>query len=152
MKDEEKTKAQLLEELKVLRGNFSELESRHQATNVIQSRYQDFIESMDDVCVETDLAGKFIFGNTALPRMTGYTKEEFEQLKREDRFATPEEARRVFQIYYDIYRKGKRGERFYASHRSKEGKILILETSASLVRDAEGNPVGLRGIARNADE
>ena len=152
MKDEEKTKAQLIEELKVLRSNFSELESRLQATKVILSRYQDFIENVDDLCVETDLAGKVIFRNNVLLRMTGYTTEEFDQLKREDRYASPEEARRTFQIYVDLYRKGKREERFYANHRSKEGKILTLELSASLVRDAEGNPVGFRGIGREVTD
>ena len=117
-----------------------------------QERYRDFIENIDDVCVETDLEGKVIFTNNVLPRMTGYTPEEFDQLKREERYATPEEARRTFQIYTDIYRKGKRGERFYANHRTKEGKILTLEVSASLVRDAEGNPVGFRGIGRDVTE
>ncbi|OGP49958.1 MAG: hypothetical protein A2Y79_14690 [Deltaproteobacteria bacterium RBG_13_43_22] len=152
MKDEEKTKAQLIEELKVLRGNFSEMESSLQATKVILSRYQDFIENVDDLCSESDLAGKFIFTNTALSRKLGYTLEEFLQLKREDRYASPEEARRTFQIYTDLYRKGKGGERFYAHHRSKEGKILTLEISASLVRDAEGNPVGFRGIGRDVTD
>jgi PAS domain S-box-containing protein len=152
MKDEEKTKGQLIKELKVLRGNFSELESRYKTAMDIQGRYRDFIENRNDVWFELDLEGKLIFGNDALPRLSGYTPEEYKQLKLEERYSTPEEAQRIIKIYIDMYRKGKRGERFFSRHRSKEGKILTLETSALLVRDAEGNPVGFRGISRDVTE
>jgi PAS domain S-box-containing protein len=119
---------------------------------VDQERYRDFIENMDDACFEVDLAGGIIFNNNVLPRMLGYTPEEYWQLKREERYASPEEAQRIFKIYNDMYRKGKRGIKFYASHRSKEGKIQTLEVLALLVRDAEGNSVGFRGIGRDVTE
>jgi PAS domain S-box-containing protein len=152
MKDEEKTKAQLIEELKVLRGHFSKLESSHKATIDSLQRYRDFIENMDDSCFEVDLAGKLIFGNNALHRVTGYASEEYSQLKLEEQYATPEEAQRIIKIYNDLYRKGKRGEKFYVSLRTKEGKIVTMEVSALLVRDAEGQPVGFRGIGRDVTE
>ena len=152
MEKEKMTNEELLKELAAMQDRFRELEASYKTLQTSEERYRDFLENIDDFCFETDLAGKFNFGNNALLPMLGYTQKEYEQLKRTERYITPEEAQRVFLLYNDIYRTGKRSERFLSNHHSKEGKKVTLEISASLIRDAEGRPVGFRGISRNVTE
>jgi PAS domain S-box-containing protein len=152
MKDENKTKAQLIEELKALRNEVGKLKVSSQAILEEKRKYETILDNTDDYCFETDLAGRITFCNTPAYRTLGYEREEYLNLNRNDRYESLDEAKRVFEIYNHIYRTGKSIERFHYNLRKKDGTVQIVEVSASLIRDTEGKPVGFQGIARDVTE
>lgn len=103
MKDEQKTKTQLIEELTTLRGNFAELEVSYQAVVKEKRKYEEFLDNTDDYCFETDLADNITFCNMAAYRMFGYERDEYLHLERDERYESLEDAKRVFQIYNEMY-------------------------------------------------
>jgi len=145
MKDKKETEAQHTEELSHLRQRIAQLEAS-------EKRYRDFVENVEDACLEMDLAGNYAFGNNALFQAIGYTREEFSQMKRWQLFPTREESDRITVIYHDIYRTGIPHKIVNYSIIHKNGTIRDFEASVSLIRNEEGNPVGFRGIARDVTE
>ena len=95
MKNEEKTRKQLLEELTELMKRFEE----HRAH---EKRYRDFVENVQDGCTEVDLEGRVIFSNHFFQKFSGYNPEEISRMKRWDWYPTREEYRRVIRYYTDI--------------------------------------------------
>ncbi|GAG26293.1 unnamed protein product, partial [marine sediment metagenome] len=83
MKDKEKTKEQLIDELAILRQQIIELEKseiKHQQIEEIlgenEEKYRTLIElAADGVLIET-IEGRILECNTAGAKMFGYTKEE----------------------------------------------------------------------------
>ena len=152
MKDQEKTKDQLLEDLAALRRRVQELEVSEKALRESGGRYRNFFENVEDACFEFDLKGKCTFCNEVAHRMVGYTREEFMQLDRRQRHPSKEVAERVFKVYNEIYQTGIPGKILDDEVLCKDGKIKLLETWASLIRDEAGNPIGFRGIGRDVTE
>ncbi|MEE9910635.1 MAG: PAS domain S-box protein [Deltaproteobacteria bacterium] len=112
-------------------------------------RSRDFIENVEDACLEMDLAGNVTFCNPSFLKSTGYTGDEYAALSRWDRHPTREEAKRVFKIYDDVYRTGipVRSVEYKSLH--KNGSTTFSEVSISLVRDKSGKPVGFRVVGRD---
>ena len=59
---------------------------------------------------------------------------------------------RLYQIFNRVYREGVPARGFDWPIIRKDGTKGILETSVSLIRDAEGHWIGFRGIARDVTE
>jgi PAS domain S-box-containing protein len=116
-----------------------------------ESKFHDIIENMDEGYVEYDLAGNIIYANQAACRKLGYSREEFMSGNYKKLF-TPEDAKKIFQIYNEIYRTGE--PRYLEQHEAigKDGSILIIETSAALLRDDSGKPTGFRLLTRDITE
>ncbi|MEE9912060.1 MAG: PAS domain S-box protein [Deltaproteobacteria bacterium] len=145
MMEPKKTETQLADELSRLRQQLQQIEAS-------EKRYRDFVENVEDACLEVDLSGQFIFGNQALFSAIGYTREEVVQMKRWHLFPTREESDRIAAIYHEIYRTGIPQNIVNYSILHKSGNIKNFEASVSLIRDEEGNPVGFRGVARDQTE
>ena len=137
--------AQRAEELSRLRQRVCQLAAS-------EKRYRDFVENIEDACLEMDLSGNFAFGNHALFRAIGYTREECSLMKRWQFFPTREESERIEAIYREIYQTGMPRKIVNYSIVHKDGSIKNFEASVSLIRDEEGNPAGFRGIARDVTE
>lgn len=116
-----------------------------------QERYRDFLENIEEGCFEQDLAGNYTFVNAAGCRRFGYNREELLKLNYKA-LALPETAQKLKRIYNEIYRTGKAQERIESELIRKDGKVIVVETSATLIRDAQGNPVGFRGVSRDITE
>lgn len=114
-------------------------------------RYKNFIDHVDDSCIENDLSGRFIFFNEALCRSLGYSREEIPQLRFTD-YMSPETAKNVFETYNRIYRTGESVKNFSFEVIDKTGRPQITEANLSLIRDEDGNPVGFRNINRTVTE
>jgi len=84
VKDENKTKVELIKELKFLReewkkGVFKDITERKQAEEELKNseeRLKILFDYAPDACYISDLKGNFIDGNKAAERLTGYKKEE----------------------------------------------------------------------------
>ncbi len=117
-----------------------------------QQRYREFFENVDDVCAEYDLKGKCTFCNQATVRVFGYSREELMRLRHHERFPNKQEAEKVFNAFHEIYVKRLPVNIVVAEFLCKDGKIKSLEAAMSLIRDADGNPIGFRSIGRDVTE
>ena len=140
-----KTEAQREEELSHLRQWVLQLEAS-------EKRYREFVENVEDACLEVDLSGNYTFGNNELFRAIGYTREEMSQMKRWQLFPTSEESDRIAAIYREVYRTGIPHKIVNYSILHKNGTIRNFEASVSLIRDEKGSPAGFRGIARDVTD
>ena len=116
-----------------------------------REKYQLFVENAEDGCFEVDLAGHTTFTNDAGCRIYGYTREEFLGMNNRQ-FTTPETAKKVYQVFNEIYRTGIPAKVFGYEIIRKDGQTRYLNASVSLIRDAKGNPIGFRGIEQDVTE
>jgi PAS domain S-box-containing protein len=86
-----------------------------------------------------------------LCRMFGYSGEELMGMNNRD-YMSPEESKRAYKIFKDIYRTGKSTRIVDWKLKRKDGNIIYIESSASLIRNSKGRPTGFRGIARDITE
>lgn len=120
-----------------------------------EEKYRTILENMEEGLYELDLSGRVTFVNDAYCKMLGYPRDELlgmqywkEKLKK----AFPEVADKVFKIVNSVYKTGKSANIEKHKVIRKDGSFGIHELSVSLLRDKEGNPIGFRGIVRDATE
>lgn len=116
-----------------------------------EKRYRTILESIEDGYYEVDTAGNFTFFNEALCRMLGYTSDELMGMNNRD-YMSPEDTKRAYKIFKNIYQTGESTRIVDWKLVRKDGSIIHIESSASLIRNSEGEPTGFRGIARDITE
>lgn len=116
-----------------------------------RERYRVFIEEVADGFYEVDLRGNFTFFNDALCRIFGYPRNEI-QGHNYRAFMDERNAQFVFENFNRIYRTGQGVTDLVWEIRTKDGERRVLEVSASLMRDDQGERIGFRGIARDITE
>jgi PAS domain S-box-containing protein len=116
-----------------------------------ESKFHDIIENMDEGYLESDLVGNITYANRSASRMMGYPLEEYigSYYKK---FYKPENTKKIFQLYNEVYRTGKHKSMEEYEMIRKDGSILIVEASVALVRDDAGKPTGFRTIMRDVTE
>ncbi|MBI5896964.1 MAG: PAS domain S-box protein, partial [Desulfobacterales bacterium] len=160
------TKAKLMEQIKKLRRQVRELElavKRSQSGETPAApdarnddklrvaeleRYRDFVESIEDGCFEVDLEGTLTFINQAMCRIHDYPFEKLLGMNHRD-FASPQEAKNIYAIFNKICQTGIPTSIFDYAILRPDGKPCYAEVSAALVRDANGQAIGFRGINRD---
>jgi diguanylate cyclase (GGDEF)-like protein/PAS domain S-box-containing protein len=116
-----------------------------------EERYRTIIEQMEDGYFEVDLAGNFTFVNDAECSNLGYSREELIGINNR-RYTDKANAKKVFEAFHSIYETGEPIKIFNYEIIRKDGTVRSLELSAALIRDANGEPVGFRGISRDVTE
>lgn len=114
-------------------------------------RYQEFVENVQDACFEVDLQGNITFCNNATADNFGYRVDELMGMNNRA-YSSPETAKKVFAIYNKIYTTGQPAKIPAQEIIARDGTIRCFDTTASLITDARGNPVGFRGICRDVTE
>ncbi|HQP29478.1 MAG TPA: PAS domain S-box protein [Syntrophales bacterium] len=116
-----------------------------------EARYRTIIADIVDGYYEVDLTGRFTFFNDRVWQMLGYPREETMGLSYLQ--YTPEAAaRKVFEVFNRVYRTGEPYHGLEWEIMRKDGTLGFGEASVSLIRDADGNPSGFRGIVRETTE
>ena len=158
MKDQNRTEKQLINELEEMRGRISELktlEDRHKQTEEVfgqsEEKYRTILEEMEEGYFETDLVGNLTFINDAGCRHLGYSRQELIGMNNRV-YADKENAEKVFQTFNKVYKTGEPCRIFDYEITRKDGTKAIIEMSASLIKDAEGKPVGFRCVSRDISE
>ncbi|RJP85869.1 MAG: PAS domain S-box protein [Desulfobacteraceae bacterium] len=112
------------------------------------NKYRSIIENIEDGYYEVDLTGNFIFFNESMARMLGYSGAELMGMNNRE-FMDPENAKKVFQTFHQVYASGKPSKAVDWALIKKDGEKCHIDTSVSLVRDANQQPIGFHGIARD---
>jgi PAS domain S-box-containing protein len=106
---------------------------------------------MEEGYYECDLSGKFLFFNEAECRIHGFSAEEMKGLNNKA-FSSPQTSKRVYTLYNEVYKTGIPAKIINYEVIAKDGSIKTLETSASLLRNQAGEPIGFYGISRDVTE
>jgi len=116
-----------------------------------EERYRSIIEQMEDGYFEVDLAGNFTFVNDAECRNLGYSRRELIGMNRRQ-YADEKNAVALFNLFNEVYKTGTPVKSYDLELIRKDGAKAFHAISASLIKGADGKPVGFRGIARDVSE
>jgi PAS domain S-box-containing protein len=136
------------------RGIARDITDRKQAEDTVkesEKKYRTILESMEDAYFELDLSGNMTFFNQAAHRTLKYLPDELLGMNYQ-RYSNPEAANRMFEIFHEIYGTGKSAKVVDFEIITKDGVIITLEMSASLMRDHDGRLTGFRCLARDITE
>lgn len=135
---------------KGLRGvmvDISDLKSAEAAFRESEKKYQTIVESIEEGYFQVDLKGYLTFVNTPLCRIVGYSRDQL-LLTHFRKYVSRPTARYLFGLFNRVFRTGipATNQDFEARHNDQR---MILEISASLVTDRDGQPTGFRGMLRD---
>jgi PAS domain S-box-containing protein len=116
-----------------------------------EKKYRTILETIEDGYYEVDIAGNLTFFNDSLSRILGYSEDELMGVNYRQ-YTLPDDAKRVYQVYNQVYRTGKPDKGFGWEVIRKDGSKIYTENSVSLVRGSEGQPIGFSGIMRDITE
>ncbi len=116
-----------------------------------EERYRSIIEQMVDSYHETDLSGRLTFVNDAECRNLGYSREELIGMNI-SQFIDAKDFKKISQVIAGVVNTGIPVLAYNLEIIRKDGTKAFNETSISLIKDSDGKPIGLRGIARDVTE
>ena len=125
--------------------DITERKRMEEALHQSEEKYRTLLESVQEGYFELDLAGNFTFFNDSLCRIYNYSKEELMDMNY--RHYTDKETRKNgFHEFNKVYNTGEPLKGFTWPIIGKDGTKRYVETSASLLKDSSGKPIGFRGI------
>jgi len=136
------------------RGVIRDITERKQAEERLrqsEEKYRTILENITDGYYEVDLVGNFTFFNDAMCQILGYPPGEIMGMNNR-KYMDKQNARKVFQMFNKVYTTGKPARGFDWEVIRKDGTKRFVEASTSLIKDAEGEPTGFRGIVRDVTE
>ncbi len=113
-----------------------------------QKYLQRLIESSPDIIVAVDHQGTIIYYNDGARRNLRYGPEEIIGEKVTRIYPSLEEARRVMKALREAPDSAKAAS-FETIFRSKDGELIPVAVSGSIIHDDEGNEIGSVGFARD---
>ncbi len=157
IKDEKRTKAQLLEELHALRKQLSELNRlKEKQQGLIKSlkenekKYRNLIDRTPDLIFTVDRDGLFTYVNPRLEDTLGYS---FAELKgRPFSLIADPDTVLLSRDHHERCMGGESLPPYEAALISKEGRTIPMELNVDALRDAAGQLTGCFGIGRDMTE
>ncbi|MCG6534241.1 MAG: PAS domain S-box protein [Syntrophales bacterium LBB04] len=116
-----------------------------------EERYRNILESIEEGYYEVDLAGNMVFFNDAICTMLGYSRDELTGMNNRQ-FTEEKNLKEMYRAYNEVYRTGKPAKGFEWQASRKDGTKGFVEVSVSLMKDADGRPIGFRGIVRDVTQ
>ncbi len=128
--------------------DISERKSAQEALMESEKQYRNILDSIEEGYFEVNLKGDFTFFNNRVCRIIGYEHDALMGMNNRQ-YTSPETARKMYRTFNRVYRTGEAVKITKYEIISKNGAKKTLEVSASLMRDAEDQPIGFRGIMRD---
>ena len=157
MKDQDKTKAQLIEQLARLRqqvaqykASQAERNNTEQALNEPERRYRALYETSHDGIAAANLDGRITECNQAYADMLGYTREELKRLTYQQ-ITPPRWHAFNEEMFRQVMQRGYSTE-FEKEYIRKDGTILPVSLRTWRIDDEAGNPTGVWSIVRDITE
>lgn len=116
-----------------------------------EEKYRAILESIEEGYYEVDLRGNITFCNDYLCKILGYSREELLGTNNR-RYMNQANAKIVFQTFNRVFVTGVPTKSLAWELLHRDGSTRTVEVSVTLVRDAQGEPVGFRGILRDVTE
>jgi PAS domain S-box-containing protein len=132
----------------------AEIKARRRAEEALRSSEQRFRAVFTDAAIGiglADLEGRVVEGNPAFARMLGYTLEEFVQLNVLD-FILPEDAPGMWESYAALLRGELDCVQVKKRYRRKDGGLIWTNLTATLMRDAKGEPQFTLALVEDVSE
>jgi PAS domain S-box-containing protein len=131
--------------------NISERKQIETALRESEEKYRSILENMEDGYFEVDTSGNFIFYNDAMCKILGYEHNSLKGMNNRQ-YMDKENAQNVFHAFNHVYRTGKSYKALDWELIRKDGTTCNVETSVSLLKNGNGQPIGFKGIARDITE
>ncbi|MCP4757049.1 MAG: response regulator [Proteobacteria bacterium] len=112
-----------------------------------EERYRKILEEIEEIYYEVDLTGAFTFFNEAVVRSLGYSKDELMGMTYRQ-YLDSKNAEQVYEYYNRVY-KTDLPATFDYEMTKRDGTCRQIESSISLIKDKNGDPIGFRGIAHD---
>ncbi|MFQ5753551.1 MAG: PAS domain S-box protein [bacterium] len=116
-----------------------------------EEKYRTILENIEDGYYEVDIAGNFTFFNDSLCKILGFSKGELKGMNNRE-YTDEENAKKVYQTFNRVYTTGEPAKGVGWGIIRKDGTRRFIEASVSINRNAEGDPMGFRGIVRDITE
>ena len=135
-------------------GNFMDIHQRkmlEEAVAASEQLHSAMLSQMHDACFEVDLAGNFVFVNDSMCRSLRYKLNELD--RKNYRVIIPEEDQEsVYKAFNQVYKSVKTNTGFAHRVKRKDGILLQVESTISLVRDRGGRIAGFICVSRDVTE
>jgi len=135
----------------LIHEDITERKQAEEALRENEEKYRTILESIEDGYFEVDIAGNLTFFNDSLCKMLGYSRDKLMGMNNKE-YMDQENAKKVYEKYNRIYKTRKPDKGFECGYIRKDGTGRHAETSVSLIKDSEDNPIGFRGIFRDITE
>ncbi len=116
-----------------------------------EERYRTIIEQMTDGYLEVDLKGCFTFVNDSLLAIVGSTRERLIGMQVRQ-YVSSEKQKELRGLFRNLFVTGIPVKAYDLEYIRRDGTIAYLSMSIALIRNAAGEPVGFRGVARDITE
>lgn len=122
-----------------------------QALRESEERYRTILESIVDGYYEINPRGEVMFCNDALLEIFGFSRSEADAL---DAIALldPDDRAETIAVFTKVFETGTPHHLTDLEIGTRDGNTILIDVSISLIKDAEGRPVGFRGIVRDVTE
>jgi PAS domain S-box-containing protein len=128
----------------------NERKKAEQALKESEEKYRTILESMEEGYYEVDFDSNFTFVNDSMSRILGHPKNDLLTVNYR-RFMDEKNARLIEETFKDCRRSGEPVKAFDCEF-NRDGLVLFIEASVSLLNDSTDEPVGYRGIIRDRTE
>jgi two-component system cell cycle sensor histidine kinase/response regulator CckA len=117
-----------------------------------EEKSRNILETIADGYHEVDLNGIMTLANDSLCETLGYSRDELMGLSYRQ-LMDAENAQQIFDAYNEVFRTGRSNPGF-ATYQiiRKDATTRHVSVSIALMKDADGNPTGFRGILRDVTE
>lgn len=129
-------------------NDINERKLTEEALRDSEEKYRSILENIEDGYFETDLEGNFTFVNPAVSKILGYSESELMGMNNRE-YMDDENARKVFNTFNEVFRNGLPQKGFDWMLQKSDGSNIYVEASFNLRKDADGEPIGFRGLVRD---
>lgn len=150
---EEKSKEELLEELREAKLQIAELQDREKASHQAEearARLAAIVESSDDAIIGKTLEGIITNWNTGAKKIFGYSEEEV--IGHPVSILIPPDYPNEEPEMLEKLKRGERIEHYETKRMRKNGQLIDISLSISPIGDASGKIIGVSKIARDMTE
>ena len=155
MVKDDKSAEDLSRELVELRRRVAELEAledrRRQAEASLresEEKARAILENIEDGYYEVDLTGKYLFCNEAYAKIHGLAREE---LIGKSYKGISQDPSKTYQVFNTVFRTGVPTKSVHRKIVRKDGSQREVESSVSLIKNENGQPIGFRGYNPRRD-
>ncbi len=116
-----------------------------------EERYRSILDNITEGYFESNLVGDIVFVNDSGLAMIGYDREALYRINYRN-FSTPQTKARLQETFGEVFLSGTHSKMDDYEIIRQDGSVRIHQLSVGLIRDAEGNPMGFRTVARDVTE